>query len=221
MQKTGDSLRPAIDKCFTDNGCEVPAKEERQPKPDEAKREQCRKDFNAALKLQVQNCVRQKAPGFTFPPGNQQQEHREGGKFRANKKEIEKACGNSADKAKTVEGCIKQAGSKVQLTEQQRKDRFDKNCQEKNQCLTSLGNCKVQLDLLKKTMCDCNQSVRTEANISTTRGATASCAGLKEEAKGKKGQEQRSCDQQQQDWCQKGYDAWKADQAQHKKGGHQ
>jgi len=225
MKSKMDSAKPAMEKCFKDNGCQVPEQEQHQPKNNNGKNQQCHQDLNASLKGKVQECIRKTSPGFNFPAENHKQDEHEGGmRMKGGKKAFETACGGSADKVKAVQACIKQNGHGNTLSEQQRKDRFEKNCQEKAKCETDLGGCRAQLDGLKKAICQCNQEVRTEANLNAARAATPSCAG-QEAGKGgkKKGNEQRSCDGgQKKDWCKEGYEAWKANQAaEHKpKGGH-
>jgi len=213
-----DSTKPAIEKCFKDNGCQVP--QAPQPRPDEGKKEQCRKDINDHLKTKVQECVRSKtSASFTFPPQQDRRHDEREGAFRGGKKEVEESCGGSADKAKAVTACIKK--SHQPLSEQQKKERFEKNCQDRKQCDNQLGGCRSKLDDLKKAVCQCNKDTRTEANLSAARTASGSCSGLppsKKNNQKKQGQE-HDCNGPEKDWCAEGYDAWKKEQESRHKGG--
>lgn len=216
-----DAARPLINKCFTDNGCQAPAEEGHQPNADAEKRQHCNKDLNLAIRGKVEACVRRTSSSFSFPADNHQEEHREGDMMKFKGGKVEKACGGSADKAKLVKACIKTNAGGMQLSEQEKKARFDHNCQQKTQCDNALGPCRPQLDQLRQSICQCQQQVRTDVAVTAMRQSTASCNGLQENNKGPKKQ-QRSCDNvQQKDACQQGYDAWKASHQQnHQNGPH-
>jgi len=206
-----DAIQPQIEKCLTSSGCKVPGGEHAK----NSTKQQCRQDIQAALKAQVLACVRKSDPGFDFP---HEEESPENMKKDINKKDFLKACGGSKNKTKDVDACLKKSLPKQTITPEQQKQRFDDNCQKKNECETALGPCRPQFEALKKVVCQCNQDARLAANVESTRASTPSC-GKNSTESAKKGQgkhhnegTKRPCADvvQEKDWCAAGYDAWKA-----------
>jgi len=217
-KKKLDEMKPAHDQCFKSAGCQAPADED-EPKSnkngDHEKQQQCHKDINQSLKSKVRDCVRKTHPSFDFPPENQKQDKQGGFKrMKGGKKDIEKACGGSADKIKAVEDCLKK-NKQAKPTEDQQKQRFQQNCDNKKKCETSLGSCRATLDKLQSTVCQCNQDTRSDANLQSARSSTPSCQALPTPKPGKQQKQKNkpTCGaRKDEDWCTKGYDSWKESQ---------
>jgi hypothetical protein len=223
-KKKVDELKSAHDQCFTSAGCKAQVDEDEQNKnANHEKQQQCHKDINASLKSKVRECVRKLHPSFDFPPEDQKQD-KQGRKIRGGKKDIEKACGGVADKMKAVEDCLKSKRLAKQ-SEDQQKQRFEQNCANKKKCETALGtSCRTALDKLQTDVCQCNQDTRSDATLQAARLSTPSCQALPTPKPGKQ-QKQKTkptcgARKDSNDWCTKGYDAWKqsltANKAQHK-----
>jgi len=227
-----DALKLKIDACYTDNGCTAPAKPQKggkggssgaassgEKRGNHTENGECRKAMGAAMKENLEKCVKQTVPTFAFPPKDASADHEKhfGGHHKGgfNHKDDNKALSGCA-KAQAVRDCKRALINGTRPSQDERKTRFQAGCAAKQTCLTALGaDCQTQMEKVKKAMCQCRQQQHQQAD--QIRGTIAACKDVQakkpENGKGKgkpDGSKVRSCDDEK-DYCKLGFDAMVAD----------
>jgi len=209
MKAKFEALKPKIDACYTDNDCtapvKTPGKESENPQAKE-----CMEGVHAAMKKNVEDCVKKDFPAFTFPAKDG--EHEMGGHHRFSHKDENKNLDGCANKEK-VRDCKKAIFAANKPSDDEKKAKFQARCDAKQKCLSSLGDdCQSQMEKMKSTFCKCGQQLKTQRD--QLRQGVPACANVPARAHkegGDAGKEGHSCDETPKDYCKLGYDAFVQD----------
>jgi len=210
-----EDLKAKLDACFKDNGCTPPVKspEINHRKGNATEKNgpnvQCRKALRESLKTNFESCVQKAVPGFVFPQkdGGKQEKHIEhhGFNFRDEKKALE-----SCAKKQQVRDCKQALINGTRPTEDQKRARFQSNCQQRQSCLAALStDCQSQLKQVKQATCQCHQ--QQQSQIDGIRSGIAACQGVQEKGKQDNNREKKETTCEQKDYCALGYEAFVAD----------
>jgi len=192
-----------------------------------AGRKQCREAVHKQAEQQILACVKQANPGVTLPAnvgkegGEHGHEHGHGGPHG---KGGEKKHGNSSfatcpDKQKqaAVFQCLRKLRNSSAPSEAEKEQQFNAACQAKKTCQAQLtAQCQQQLQAVKKSFCQCDQQLDQPAQQAQLRSGIPACQGVQQPTPKPEGQGQqrkaKSCDEVKPDYCQLGYQQFKADQ---------